>query len=198
VGEVVLSYRTPGPKPVTEARSTLIISAIQTIRAQGLYERYVDLLSPELREEIMSLVAGLWIPCALALEHYRTMDRLELPKSTIEAIGAEVAERGYKTVLSRVPALSKRAGATPWSFLVLAHNSLDLNWRGGDIMVTKEGPKEAIVIWGGQPCASVPYFVASWGSLLRATTNLFCTRARHQVVAERCSPTTITIDLSWI
>jgi hypothetical protein len=198
VSEVVLPFRTPSPKPVTEARSTLIISGIQTLRAQGLYERYVELLSAELRGEIMSLVAGLWIPCAVALEHYRTVDRLGLPKSTIESIGAEVAERAYKTVLSRVPALSKRAGATPWTFLLLAHGNLDLNWRGSDIMVTKEGPKEAIFIWGGQPCASVPYFVASWGSFLRAATNLFCSRARHRVMTDRCSATTITIGLSWI
>jgi hypothetical protein len=197
VGEIVLPFRTPSPRPVTEARSTLIVSGIQTLRAQGLYERYVELLSPKLREEIMSLVAGLWIPGELALEHYRTMDRLGLSKATIESIGTEVAERGYKTVLS-MPALAKRAAATPWTVLSLAHSNLDVNWRGSDIMVTKEGPREAIFVWAGQPCASVPYFVLSWGSFLRAMMKPFCSKALHRIVTERSTPTVVTIGLSWV
>jgi hypothetical protein len=182
MGEIVLPFRTPNPRPVFEARSTLIISGIQTLRAQGLYERYVALLSPSLREQMMSLVAGLWIPAELAIEHYRTLDRLDLPKTTIEAIGAEVADRAYKTVLARVPVISKRADATPWTVLLLSHRNLDVNWRGSDMMITKEGPLEAIFIWAGQPCASVPYFVTSWGSFLRALTSLACTKAWHRVL----------------
>jgi hypothetical protein len=197
VGEIVLPFRTPNPKLVTEARSTLIVSGIQTLRAHGLYERYVELLSPKEREDIMSLVAGLWIPAALALEHYRTMDRLGLSKATIESIGAEVAGRGYKTVLS-MPAFSKRGDATPWTVLALAHGNLDVNWRGSDIMVSKEGSREALFVWAGQPCASVPYFVASWGSFLRAMMKPFCSKALHRIVTERCTSTVITIGLSWV
>jgi hypothetical protein len=198
MGEIVLPFRTPNPRPVTEARSTLIISGIQTMRAQGLYDRYVELLSPELRQEIMALVAGLWVPCELALEHYRTMDKLGLSKSTIEAIGAEVADRGSKTVLGRVPVLARQDDITPWHILANAHRNLDNNWRGSDMMVTKEGPQEAIFIWAGQPCASVPYFVISYGAFMKALVGLFCTRVRHRVVNEKCTPMTIAISLSWI
>jgi hypothetical protein len=198
MGEIVLPFRTPNPRPIVEARSTLIISGIQTLRAQGLYDRYLELLSQKMREQIMSLVAGLWIPAELAVEHYRTVDKLDLPRTTIESIGAEVAERAYKTVLSRVPAAARGADATPWTVLLLSHRNLDLNWKGSDMMITKEGPQEAIFIWAGQPCASIPYFVTSWGSFLHALTSLSCTRARHRLVPERCSPTTITIRLSWV
>ena len=198
MGEVVLAFRTPKPRPVTEARSTLIISGIQTLRARGLYESYVENLSPALRQEIMSLVAGLWIPAELALEHYRAIDRLGLPQSVIEAIGAEVAERGLKTVLARAPGVSDRTEVTPWSMFIMAHRNLDTNWRGSDIMITKEGPNEALFVWAGQPCSSVPYFVTSWGGFLRAMTNLYCTKATHRVMKKLCSPTTIAIDLTWV
>jgi len=183
---------------VTEARSTLIISGIQSLRSQGLYEQYVERVSPKLRQEMMSLVAGLWVPWELALEHYQTMDRLGLPKSTIEAIGAEVADRISKTTLGRMPALTKRDDVTPWTLLLMAHRNLDTNWRGSDVMITKEGPQEAICIWAGQPCASVPYFVTSWAAFMKSLVSNHCARARHRVVDERCSPTTIAINLTWV
>jgi hypothetical protein len=196
VGEIVVPFRTATPRPATQARSTLIVSGIQTLRAKGLYERYVDLLSPQLRQEIMSLVAGLWIPSELALEHYRTMDQLHLSKSAIEAIGAEVAERGSKTVLSRGSAVSS-GEATPWDRLVMAHRNLDNNWRGSDMMISKEGPNDATFVWAGQPCASVPYFVISWGAFLRSRVAAVCTTANHRIMHEQCSATTIVISLSW-
>jgi hypothetical protein len=198
MSEIVLPFRTPNPRPVTEARSTLIVAGIQTLRAHGLYERYVDLLSPNLCQEIMALVAGVWIPAELALEHYRKMDQLALPTSMIEAIGAEVAERGSKTVLKRARGLATDPDRTPWKMFEMVHRNLDTNWRGSDMMVTKEGPHQATFTWAGQPCASVPYFVTSWGGFLRASTNLYCTNAYHRVVPERSSPSTIAIELTWV
>jgi len=196
VGEVILAYRTPKPRPVIQARSTLIVSAIQTLRAHGIYDRYSELLSPGLRQEMMSLVAGLWIPGELALEHFRTMDKLGLSKSTIEAVGAEVAERGAKTTLAVVP--GAKSERDPWKMLVTSHRNLDTNWRGSDIMVVKEGPQHAVVIWAGQPCASIPYFVTSWGAFLRAVTNQYCTSANHRIDHEQSSSTAIAIVLTWV
>jgi hypothetical protein len=198
VGETFLPFRNATPKPMTEARSTLIVSGIQTLRASadGLYERYVELLSPKLRQDIMALVAGLWIPGELALEHYRTMDRLQLSKSAIEAIGAEVAERGAKTVLLRRAA--RQGDATPWDRLGQSHRNLDINWRGSDIMISKEGPQEALFLWAGQPCAGVPYFVTSWGSFLRAVVTSGGTTATHRILYDQCSATTIAIHLAWL
>jgi hypothetical protein len=198
VTEVLLPFRTAIPRPMTEARSTLIVAGIQALRANGLYERYTDLLSSKLRQEIMSLVAGLWIPGELALEHYRTMDRLELGKSVIEAIGADVAGRGSRTVLSRASAGLRQADPTPWDMLLMSHRNLDTNWRGSDIMVSKEGPHEAAFVWAGQPCASVPYFVTSWGAFLRAATQGYCSTASHRILHDRCTSTSIVIQLSWL
>jgi hypothetical protein len=196
MGEIFLPFRTPKPRTVSEARSTLIIAGIQTLRAQGHYDRYIELLPPNARQEIISLVAGIWIPGELALGHYRNMDRLALPTSMIEAIGAEVAQRGARTVLKR--AATTPTDRTPWRMLELLQRNLDTNWRGSDMMVSKEGPQRAIVTWAGQPCASVPYFVTSWGGLMRAATNLYCTSAQHRVLQRQSSPTTIAIELSWV
>jgi len=196
MSEIVVPFRTLKPSLVTAARSTLLVSAMQALRARGLYERYVELIAPNARNEIMSLVAGVWIPGEVALEHYRTMDRLGLTASEIEAIGAEVNQRGSKTVLKRTPA--SEADRTPWKMFELLQRNLDSNWRGSDMMVIKEGPKEAVSVWEGQPCASVPYFVTSWGAFMRTATNRYATSAQHRVLKDRSSPTTIAISLTWV
>jgi hypothetical protein len=198
VREVFLPFRSPIRRPVHQVRSTLILNGIQTLRAHGFYSRYLDLLGPETRDQIMSLVAGLWIPIDLPMAHYRAADRLNLDPALIESIGAEVADRVYKTALSSIPALSKRSDVTPWSVLSLAHQNNDTNWKGSDIIIYKEGPREAIYEWTGQPMADVPYFVRSWGGFLRSMTNLFCTKASYHLINERCTTTTISIRLSWL
>lgn len=43
-------------------RSTLIVSAIQTLRARGYYDRYVTELGADHREKILALIAGAWLP----------------------------------------------------------------------------------------------------------------------------------------
>jgi len=198
VSELFLPFRSPAPKPTTHVRSTILVSGIQTLRDHGVYQRYLDVISPELRESIVSLIAGAWVPIDLAVEHYRAADGLGLDPLAIEAIGREVADRTYKSVLAPIFEQSKQEGTTPWSLFGLAHRNNDINWKGGDIRIFKEGTKEAIYEWVGQPCAAVPYFVKSFGAVMRALVNLFCARAYCRVLTERCSPTAVCLRLTWV
>jgi hypothetical protein len=201
--DVFLPFRHGGAEgpPTTEVRSTIVVSGIESIRSKGLHARYVEALSPEtpaVRERFLTLVPGEWLPVELAFKHYAAADRMGIDPAVIDAIGAEVAERINKSVLSVAVTLSKRAGVTPWSALSLAHRINDINWRGGDVGVWKVGPKDAIYDWVGQPCASLPYFTTSFGGFLRALAALFSAKAYTAVVPERCSPTTISYRLSWV
>jgi hypothetical protein len=180
-----------------ETRSTLIVSAILTLRARGFYERYTELLSPKLKEELLGLIAGIWIPAPLGLEHYRAVEQLALPPSTIEAIGAEMAERTSKTAIHSAVKMSKEIGVTPWAALAQAHRLRESTWRGTDIAVWKLGPKEARYDWVGQPYSEVPYFVTSFNGFMRALISMFCTRAYTHIVPERSTPTSFSIRISW-
>ncbi len=198
--EVHLPFRFPAGSapPVSEVRSTIIVSGIQALRSRGLYERYVEALSPSVREQFVTLIPGVWLAIDVGLEHYRAADRLALEPRAIEGIGGEVAERINKSVLSVAVQVSKLAGVTPWNALLLVHRINDLNWRGGDITVLKTGPKEALYEWTGQPCAAIPYFTTSFGGYLRALTALFSDKAHARVIQERCNDTTISCRLSWV
>jgi hypothetical protein len=183
---------------VTSIRSTLIVSAIQTLRVRGLYERYVAEVPPDRREPILSLIAGAWVPIELGFTHYEAMQRLGLDRTTITAIGGEVGERVNKSMMSVVVKLSKEVGVTPWTGLGYAHRARELMWKGGDVAVWKLGPKEARFDWIGQPFARVPYFVTSFGGFLCSLASLFCTKAYTRPVPEYCTPTSIGYRVSWV
>jgi hypothetical protein len=196
--EVFLPFRTSIVELATEVRSTLIMAGIQTVRARGLFSRYSESLSPEARERILGLAAGIWVPVDVAVTHYTAMDRLGIDQSTIESIGAEVAARTWKHIMAPTFARAKRVGRQPWEHFRHAHDTLTNTWRGSDVQVFKESPTQALCEWAGQPCAAIPYFVASYGSYMRALTNLFSSRAFYRIVPERCSRTTLAVRLSWV
>jgi hypothetical protein len=198
--EVHLAFRGPkaNVRPVSELKSAMIVSAIQALRSRDLYERYLEVLAPEVRAPITTLVAGGWVPIELGLEHYRAADRLGLEPRVIESIGSEVAERMNKSFLAVAVQLSKRVGVTPWNALSLAHRITDLNWRGSDVAVYKVGAKEALYEWAGQPCAAIPYFVTSFSAHLRALASLFSDKAHARPIPERSSAMTLCCRLSWV
>jgi hypothetical protein len=195
--EVFLPFRNSPVASVRDVRSTLIMAGIQSLREHGLFQRYSETLSSDVRERIAGLAAGIWVPVEIAVAHYSAMDRLGIEPHTIESLGAEVAARTWKHILSPVLARAKRIGPKPWEAFAYTHETINLNWRGGDVQILKEGPTQALYEWAGQPCAAIPYFVTSFGSFMRALTKLFAPRATHRVVHERCSPTSIVLRLSW-
>jgi hypothetical protein len=182
----------------TEIRSTVIVSGLQALRARGLYEHYLEVLEPSVKPDIQSLIAGSWMPIDLGIHHYRAMGRMPLDAPTVDAIGAEVADRLNRSALSIAVKLSKEAGVTPWTALSHAHRITAINWKGSDVMVRKLGPKEARYDWAGQPCASVPYFLAGFCGFLRALTALFCTRAFVRLVPEGCTSMNVAYRISWV
>jgi hypothetical protein len=179
-------------------RSTLIVSSIQTLRRHGLFDRYNAELSPEGRQDLLSLIAGVWIPIDLALTHYAAVDRLGLQATAIEEIGAEVAERINKSILATLVRASRQVGASPWTALAQVHRLRDLTWKGSDIAVWKLGPKEARFDWIGQPLAAIPYFVTSFGGYLRTLVQLFASKAYTRLASEPNPRGEIRYRISWV
>jgi hypothetical protein len=197
MSEVFLDFTSSPVEPAREVRSTLIMVGIQAAREHALLRRYLELLSSEMRDRIVGLAAGSWVPVEIAVAHYSAMNRLAIDRRTIEAIGASVAEKTWKHVLAPVLARSKRIGPKPWESLAHAHETMKLSWRGSDVRIVKLAPTQALYEWAGQPCAAIPYFVTSFGSLMRALIGLFASGASYRVAPEQSSPTTVALHLSW-
>jgi hypothetical protein len=197
VEELIVPFRTR-PTIAPEARSTIIVSAIQSLRGHGLLPRYEAALTPQQRERLFALTAGQWVPIETALEHYEAVDSLHLDDAIIQEIGAAVGVRLYQSVLGTFMKLSTQAGVTPWSVLPSVHRMIDVTWRGTDMAVWKRGPKDARLEWANQPCARIPYFGVSFASLLGTTVGMFCRKAYVTKILRACTPTKLSFQLSWV
>jgi hypothetical protein len=181
----------------THVRSTLIVSSMQALRARGFFDAYAAHLSPASQGELMSLIAGTWVPIDLGLAHYRAVDKLGLDPQAIDAIGGEVGARVNRTVLSTVLKMSKQTGVTPWSALARAHRLRELSWQGSDLAVWRLGPKDARLDCVGMPFAAIPYYAVSFGGFVRGLVQLFSSKAYSKMEHARCSPTSVSYHLSW-
>ncbi len=180
-----------------QVRSTLLCAALQTLDKHGLLPRYRAEIDPAFEATMFSLTAGVWLPIDVALKHYAACNRLRLDHAVIEDIGNSVGQRVQKSVLQVLVRVSREAGATPWTALTRVPRLNELYWRGGAFEVLKLGPKDARMEWLGQPCAETEYYRTSFSGFVRGLLDLFCTRAYVRPIRERCSPTTISLKISW-
>jgi hypothetical protein len=76
--ELFVPFRHPAGRapPVSEIRSTLVVSSLQSLRTHGLLERYESELAEKDREDLFALIAGTWIPVELGDRRYRAGHRV--------------------------------------------------------------------------------------------------------------------------
>ena len=198
--EIVLPLSVPASRvpPATYGRGTLLVSTRRALRARGLEARYLAALSPSVRDQIETAIASSWVPAEYLLAHYNACNALALDRSTIDELGAESGKYVFSFLVKIVVRLSVQAGATPWTVFVNFKRLLDRTWRGSAIEVTQLGPKEARVVWYGQPCARVPYFRQAWGPFMGAVLVPFCTKAHHRILASPGDDSTLGYRFSWV
>jgi hypothetical protein len=158
-------------------RSTWIISSHQTLRANGLFERYRAALPASVKTELLEVVAGVWLPMATARAHYEACDRLGLALDEQLAMGQEVGGLAQGTVLGTLVKTAKGAGVTPWT--IMPH--FDRLWRravdGGVSTVFRVGPKEARATFNGCELLDIAYFRNGLRGVLLRSGALFASKA---------------------
>jgi len=106
----------PGPRSTIASarafRSTWILSSLESLRLGGYWERYLDELVDH-REQILSCVAGAWLPMNVARAHYRACDRLRLSNQEITGLGASEGGPVRLAWRSAFVALAGRAVSVP-------------------------------------------------------------------------------------
>jgi hypothetical protein len=87
-GEPILHL--PGSRksiPNTTAfRSTWVVSSLESLRSGGHWDRYLEKLVDH-HGEVLSCVAGVWLPIGVARAHYRACDALGLSSEEVTALG---------------------------------------------------------------------------------------------------------------
>ncbi len=198
--EVVVPF--PAPRNllprVSAVRGILIVTSLRALRTRNLYDAYLTHVDPKARDAILAITAASWNPSALALEHYRACDRLNLTSAVIEDIGLESGRIINESVLGVVARLSRESGMTPW--MALAHSNR-LVWRtyqGGGVCVTKLGPKDARFEWVGQPSAASFYFRTAFGAFIRGVLSMFATPVVVREIPRQCDALSVAYRCSWV
>jgi hypothetical protein len=200
-GEEVLVRLAGSPSDVenaTHVRGSMLCASLQALRKRGLGDRYLEVLAPEHRETMLGMTAATWAPIDVCVAHYHACDRLSLPPSTIEEIGAESGAFLQSSVVSVLLKGVKELGATPWAVISKIDKLRDRLWRGSAWAVHRLGPKEARLEWHGQPCASSPYYCLAFGAFAGATIQPFARMVVTRQLVELSSPTVLVYRLSWV
>ena len=193
----------PFPAPVDElglairVRSTLIVSSLQSLRRRGREDSYLQHLPPEHHGIVRSLIAGHWLPMALAEAHYDACEALAFDRQEILAIGREVGDRIEGSFLATMVRMAGNVGATPWTALAQVGRLYDRLFEGGGVSVLRRGPKDARVLFAGMPLARVPYFRSAIAGVLEVGLQLFCTRAYAQIAPQPGPQTAVVFELAW-
>ncbi len=162
---------------VTHVRSTLVTASLQALRHRGLYEAYCARLDRHFADEILTTVAGMWLPLAVARAHYAACDLLQAEEPEVIDLGMEVGDRVHGTFLGAMLRSARTVGATPWTALAQSRRLSDrLFAGGGGIAVFRRGPKDAVVSMEGNGLCDVAYFRTGVCGVFRAALRLFVSR----------------------
>lgn len=171
---------------------------MKTLKAHGYYDNYAKTMGPTDLETIASTAAGMWLPIALGIAHYRACDGLNIPLDEQLTMGGEVVHALQKTFIGTVlKAASSGAGIGPITGLEKFVQIYSRSIKGGGARIVRLGPKDVRVEFVGQPFAAIRYFRVAYRGFIHAGCSFF---ARRVVVAELSallSPTTLGYRIAW-
>jgi hypothetical protein len=135
---------------------------------------------------------------ALRRAHYAAIDGLHVPSSTAFAMGNEIQSHAQSLVAQVAVRMSREAGVTPWTVFGQARKFWDRTWRGGDLQITKLGPKEGEIDLVGWTVASSPYVHHSMRGVIEGIAAPFCTRIYARELPDRSFGTSLAFRVAWV
>jgi hypothetical protein len=195
--EVIVDFTSSRDTPASHARSTLITTSIQAIRARGRFDAYERGLPAELRQAILTVVAGVWLEMDLAVAHYAACDALGLSPQEQFAIGSEVGDRVQGTMLGMIVRTAKDAELSPWTALTQCARLYERLFQGGSIKLTKLGAKDGRMEIVNNRLFAFSYFRNGFRGLVCAGAELSCAKAYAHELPRLSSDTTLGLRISW-
>lgn len=185
-------------QPITQVRSTILVAGMKRLRETSHYDAFLAELPTATRGEMMTLAGGRWIDPQLAHAYYGALDALNLSHRQILELTTGVASRLKDSFLSLALQASREVGITPWSALSQTHAFIDRVMVGSDIEVAKLGPKDARLVWVGNPFARHRYFRLGILGSLPALLGAFCQRAFVREIPQLHGETTLAYRAAWV
>lgn len=199
-GQILVDHVHERGKQVHEVRGTLIASSLQSLRENGLYDRYVTHLPKERRDEVLYCVANSWLPVEVAMVHYGACEAMNLSDNELTKMGEMVSARIMGTFLGTMLRSTRSVGAapTPWTLLKVYPRVCDRLLNGGHHIVRELGPKDATVETSVIPMYKYRYFRTACIGLMRGAAGMFAKTIYARELPVGGDQQRIRVGLRWV
>lgn len=164
---------------VYAVRGNLIVSSLESLRQFNHYERYLDVLEPTWREQVVFCLASSWVPVEVAMAHYAAHDALMLSASELIDLSEWVSERVAGSFLGSLLRGSRTQGLglCPWVPLREYRRMCERLLQGGLVAMKPTGEREAVLEISGVPMMRYVTFRQTMLALTRHAVGAFVNRA---------------------
>lgn len=142
--EIVIPHSADA-RPVTAVKHVQLHMSLAQLKQSGFYERYVQLVDPEVLKQLQGGLAMAWTPVELALAHYQACENMMLANEELGALGKSVGARIAETTLVVSAKATREGGVDLWKELDSVHRMWARLNQGGSAQVTKLGPTELLL-----------------------------------------------------
>jgi hypothetical protein len=194
----LVEYVSPEGESVVGVRSILLTSSLQMMKQRGHFERYLEVVSPAHRDQILYTLAPTWVPIRVAEAHYQAWEALDLPDAEIEQLASGVSNRIRDTFLGVVIRSSRGMGATPWVLLNYASRLWCRVFQGGCVRLTQRGPKEVLLESSGLTMFDGRAFPIAYRTVIASGLGLFARTLYVRVQPPSKKRQSIALLISWV
>ncbi len=192
------------PKPAGEVRdaphfrSTWLTASQRVLRERGYAAAYEAAIDPALRDQVLGVVPGVWLPMEVAMAHYRAADTLAIPESELVELGFAAMKRANATTLEMISRLARGVGVTPWTVLAQTPRLWSATCDGGAFGVVRLGPKDARLEIHGFPLAPIAYNRISMRGILTAVVAMCSRKVYMKEIPALCTKRSLGFRASWV
>jgi hypothetical protein len=136
----------------------MLLSARSALSRSGSFDAYEAGLSEATRTMLREMVAGVWLPIEVAVEHYAACDALQLSHATQQSLGRANADQIRGTLMGTVARIARTTGSTPVTILEQMPRFWARIFDGGSVTNNIRGPKEADIFVSADPVLRSDYF----------------------------------------
>ncbi len=178
-------------------RSTILLSALESVRLAGYGDAYLERLEEPHKQTLLHTVAGTWLPIEVAHAHYRACEALNLSADVQTEIGRRTGEHTRSILLGTVAQLAKQAGVTPWTLIPHLQKFWDRGYDGGGMTIVKVGPKEARIDILRCSLCEFRHFRNALRGLVMVLMDYFCSRSFVTELPGKRPDATAYYKLQW-
>ena len=183
---------------IQHVRSTMLLSSRNALTLGGAFERYEANLSEATRAMLSEVVAGVWLPIELALDHYAACDALQISHATQHSLGRANADSIRGTLMGTVARIARTAGSTPVTILEQMPRFWARIFDGGSVTSVVRGPKEADIIVIADPVMRSEYFRHGLLGFAEMMLGLLTTRIYVRIHAFDAREAKVVYRAQWV